>query len=250
MTTGEVIGLLSEILGVIAVTMLMTLNPRFKQHPPLVFRYPHREAVAATVVAAGLLAIGFVIFLSTAPAPNSGALSTTPALATLRQQLWAAAAGVLLVVIALIYRRQPLRSAGWNRPLLMPALQTGIAIILLVLFLRGKFAMLLDGISPAESSALLFIVLISLAEETVFRGYLQPRLSARLGNTPGWLLTSALFAVWQIPRLMHQPTASLAIGVGLGLVQGLLAGWMMQKCRHVLAPSLYRIVSAWMPFLV
>ena len=65
----------------------------------------------------------------------------------LTQHLIAAGAGVVLVIIALIYRRQPVRSAGWNRPLLMPAFQVGIAIIILTIFLRGKITTLFDGIT-------------------------------------------------------------------------------------------------------
>ena len=88
-----------------------------------------------------------------------------------------------------------------------------------------------------------------MAEETVFRGYIQPRLISRLGEIPGWLLTSVVFALWQIPRLLGEPSQTLLIGVGIGLVQGLVAGWVMQKTRHVLAPGLYRAISGWIAFL-
>jgi membrane protease YdiL (CAAX protease family) len=249
LTTTEIIALASEVLGVVAATMLLTLSPRFKQHSPITFRYPNREIIAAGLVAAGLFGIGFVIFNGPTPAPNTWGTGSTPSLPALIQHLTAAGAGLLLVIIALAYRRQPVRSAGWNRPLLTSSFQLGIAIILLTIFLRGKISTLFNGITSAETSALLVAVALGLAEETIFRGYIQPRLSSRLGKTPGWLLTSGLFALWQIPRLLGEPSQTILIGVAVGLVQGLVAGWMMQKTQHVLAPGLYRAISTWMAFL-
>jgi len=249
LSSADLIAFISEVLGVIAATMLLTLSPRFKQHTPITFLYPKRELLYAGLVTAGLFIIGFVVFNGPVPAPITGVSGSTPTLAALIQHLTVAGAGVLLVVIALRYRRQPFRSAGWNRPLLMPAFQVGIAVVLLTIFLRGKITLLFDGISSAEASALLVVTALGLAEETVFRGYIQPRLEARFGSVPGWLTTSVLFALWQIPRLLGEPSQTVMIGVGMGLVQGLLAGWMMQKCQHVLAPGIYRAISGWLVFL-
>ncbi|MHB0923760.1 MAG: CPBP family intramembrane glutamic endopeptidase [Bellilinea sp.] len=249
MSVTGIIALLSEVLGAIAVTMLMTLNPRFKQHRPITFLFPKRESMAAAIVAVGVFVIGFFIFRDPTPAPFTRLTESTPTLEAAIQHLTAAGAGVLLVVIALMYRRQPLRSAGWNRSLFMPALQIGIGIIMLTVFLSGKLSLLMDGISQDESTALPVITLLALAEETIFRGYIQPRFESRIGKIPGWLLTSVLFALWQIPRLLGEPTQTILIGVGLGLVQGLLAGWMMQKSHHVLAPGIYRAISEWLVFI-
>lgn len=249
MSTTDIITFVSEALGVIAATMLLTLSPRFKKHTPITFLYPKREAFAAGLVAVGLFAAGFLIFRGPVPAPNTGLTGSTPTLAAFMQHLVVAGTGVVLVVIALAYRRQPIRSAGWNRPLLMPAFQVGIAVILLTIFLRGKITLLFDGITPDEGSALLVVTLLGLAEETVFRGYIQPRLAARFGTIPGWLATSVMFALWQVPRLLGEPTQTVLIGVAIGLVQGLLTGWMMQKTQHVLAPGLYRAISGWIAFL-
>lgn len=249
MTTTEIIALLSQFLGVIAVTMLLTLNPKFKQHIPITFLFPKREAIAAAIVTGGLFVIGFFIFSSSTSTPYVPLTGSTPTLDAVTQQLMAAGAGVLLVAAALMYRRQPIRSAGWNRSLLMPALQLGIAVIIIVIFLSGKLSILMDGITEEQSNALWVITLFALAEETVFRGYIQPRFESRLGKIPGWLLTSGIFALWQIPRLWGEPAQTILIGVGLGLAEGLLAGWMMQKSQHVLAPGLYRAIAGWLMFI-
>ncbi len=249
MTTPEIIALLSQYLGVIAVTMLVTLNPRFKQHTPITFLFPKREAAAALIVTAGVFIIGFFIFSSPTPVPYVPLTDSIPTLDAAKQQLLAAGAGVFLVAAALTYRRQPIRSTGWNRALLMPALQLGLAIIMIVIFLSGKLTVLMDGISEDQSNALWIITLMALAEETVFRGYIQPRLESRWGKIAGWLLASVLFALWQIPRLLGEPVNTILIGVGLGLAEGLLAGWMMQKSQHVLAPGLYRAIAGWLMFI-
>lgn len=229
--------------------MLLTLNPRFRQHSPITFLFPKREAVAASIVIVGLFITGFFIFNGSDLAPFVPMTGSTPTLEAVVQQLTAAGIGVLLVAAALMYRRQPIRSTGWNRSLLMPALQLGIALIIITIFLSGKLSILMDGIDQEQSKALWLLTLLALAEETIFRGYLQPRFASRIGKIPGWLLTSGLFALWQIPRLWGEPTQVLLIGIGYALVEGLLAGWMMQKSQHILGPGIYRAVAGWLMFI-
>ena len=53
--------LLAEFMAVIAVTMLLTLSPKFKKRP-LIFKYPRREAIIAfslVVLLAGRLVVDF-----------------------------------------------------------------------------------------------------------------------------------------------------------------------------------------------
>jgi len=47
--------------------------------------------------------------------------------------------------------------------------------------------------------------------------------------------------------LLGLPAAALPLAIQLA--QSLLAGWMMQKSRHILAPTLYRAISAWLTFI-
>jgi membrane protease YdiL (CAAX protease family) len=57
--------------------------------------------------------------------------------------------------------------------------------------------------------ALVAALLVPLAEETIFRGFLQTEVSRKLGAQGGWLLTAAIFALvhfLKIPdELDHQP---------------------------------------------
>jgi membrane protease YdiL (CAAX protease family) len=238
--------LASEMLGAIAVTMLVGLSPRVKQQRPLGFKYPLREGIISLVLYAVLLGFNFLVQNGQVFQPGAG---VSDALIPVYLQLVAAGAGVLLFGAALAYRRQPLRSAGWNRALMSPAIQAGISIVLLSIFLRGMISRLMGGLTSEQGTALLFFLALALAEESIFRGYIQLRLMSWLGTVPGWLSTSLLFVLWQVPHLSGLAGAALWIKLGIALAQGLVAGWMMIKCRHVLAPALYRAISTWLTFL-
>jgi membrane protease YdiL (CAAX protease family) len=249
-TFSQWIGLASELMGVLAVTMLLTISPKFKNQRPLVFTYPLREGVISLLLFGVMLALGFMVYNNPNWVERVVPEGMTTAMARLDQYMALSIAGVLIIAAALIYRRQPVRSAGWNRALLTPALQVGLASIILTIFLRGMLMRLFGGVSSDQINALLFVVLIVIAEETIFRGYIQLRLSGWLGQVPGWLATSGLFVVWQIPRLIGLPTETFLIQLAISLAQGLLAGWMMMKCKHVLAPALYRSASTWLMLLM
>jgi membrane protease YdiL (CAAX protease family) len=237
-------------IGALAVTMLLTISPKFKQHPPLGFRYPRREGVLSLVLFSGLLLLAILIFSGYVSVANPLPQDSPAALEKLYQHGAVALLGAIIFGAALAYRRQPVRSAGWNRPLFSPSLQVGFAVIILTIFLHGKFSTLLSGVSTDQGIALLILLLLGLAEESIFRGYIQMRLSSWIGKTPGWLATAGLYTIWQLPRLIGTlPTSQLLLELGLAFLQGLLLGWMMQKCRHVLAPALYRAISGWIFFL-
>lgn len=121
-------------------------------------------------------------------------------------------------------------------------------LVFLTIFLRGKIFSLLNGVTAEEGFTLLVLIGISFAEESIFRGYIQMRLSSWLGDRNGWLLTSLLFVLWHLPRLIQNPTVLWA-NLGLLVVQSVLLGWAMQKGGHVIAPALYRAISDWLNIL-
>jgi membrane protease YdiL (CAAX protease family) len=91
---------------------------------------------------------------------------------------------------------------------------------------------------------------ISLTEETVFRGYIQMRLSWWIGQWAGLALTAALFSLWHLPAWLNRvPIETGLLLAGLTFVQGLVLGWIMSKSQNVIAPALYRSISIWMNFL-
>lgn len=94
---------------------------------------------------------------------------------------------------------------------------------------------------------LLIWLVLALAEETIFRGYIQLRLESYFGQKWGWLATAALYLLWQMPgRLWIMPLAEMWPTLLITLVQALLLGWVMRKSGHVLAPALYRAAAGWL----
>lgn len=240
------LGNLSEWLGVLAVVMIAGVSPMLKRIHVIEFRFPQREANYAFFLFALIYVFAFQFFLN-------------PALGFFQQfatrfaggedavRMVLAVVSLLPFIVALIARGQPLKSVGWGKENLRVGFSVGLMLALLTIFLRGKFMTILSGVSTPQISLLLVYLLWAFAEETIFRGYIQPRLQARIGKPWGWLATAVLFTLWQLPgRLWVMPFASFWVVLAISFVQGLLLGWIMQKSGHVLAPMLYRAVSAWM----
>lgn len=240
------LGYLSEWLGVIAVVMIAGASPVVRKIRRVEFRYPQREGTFALTLFALLFFFAFqgfsnkiFEFLRTASAAFAGG--------ELALRMLIAAISLLPVIILLIARGQPLKSTGWSRENTRAGLMMGLLLAVLTIFLRGKFTSLLKGITTEQGSLLLVLLILCLAEETIFRGYIQLRLMSFLGTTWGWLATTLLYLLWQLPgRLWISQLSTAWPEILITLVQALLLGWMMRKTYHVAAPALYRAVSAWL----
>jgi membrane protease YdiL (CAAX protease family) len=240
---------LSEWLGAFAVAWLLSLSPRF-QRPVIGFRYARRDGIAALSLAVVVVAFSF-LFYGFNPARLLEPARTSPAPVTeLPHLLLVAGISLLPFVAALVIRKQPVRSMGWNPPLLVPAAQLGVAAALLTIFLRNRHMALLAGL-PAEAFTPLLLALgIGIAQETIFRGYVQMRLAWWLGPVPGIGLTALLSTLWHLPAWISLlPGEPALLVAGLTFIQALLLGWIMRKTGHVLAPALYFAVSTWVGFL-
>jgi membrane protease YdiL (CAAX protease family) len=127
-------------------------------------------------------------------------------------------------------------------------LRIGLALAILVIFLRGKIFSIINGLTSQDGMALLACLGIGLAEETIFRGYIQMRLCFWLGQRWGLLATAGLFVIWQVPRLAADP-ANLPVNLLIVAAQALVVGWLALAGGNVLAPALYRAISEWVGFL-
>mgnify|MGYP001021887684 FL=1 len=230
----------SEVMGVIAVMLLAGLSKSVRERPLLGFKYPRRETVISLSLFSLLLALSILFYNGIIPAPQT--FVTVPP--ELWQQLVAGLIALLLVLALLYIRRQPIRSAGWNKTMLSPSLRLGLALAFLAVFLRGAIFSLMDGVSPAELSGLVVWLLLALAETTIFQGYIQLRLTSFFGDRFGWLAAAAVFLLWQLPRLLLQPETFWG-RLGLAAVQAVLLSWLMKRSGHVAGIALYRAVSEW-----
>ncbi len=249
MTITVIAAYISEWLGAVGATWLLSLSPRFRR-PPIGFKYARRDGLIALSLY-GLILVFAFLFYSFRPPVFREPLQLAPApVIALDQALLLALLCLAAFVVALAVRRQPLRSLGWNRGLITPALQVGFALAILTIFLHNRVMDVLRGINDAGLLALLLALGISLAEETIFRGYIQLRLAWWLGAWPGLILTAALFAIWHLPAwLNHLPTDQLLILLLLTFIQGLILGWIMRKTGNVAAPAFYRTFSIWVQFV-
>ncbi|NPV57247.1 MAG: CPBP family intramembrane metalloprotease [Anaerolineae bacterium] len=235
---------LAEWLGVIAVCMILGTVERLKPQQ-VGYRYPQREAVIALSLFAAIFLINILFFSGQLRLPL--AVNPSETSSSLQQRLVMALVAAAVFLLALVVRRQPPRSAGFTDRT-NAGMRLGLVLVFLTIFLRGAIFKLTNGLNAGEMSALGIWLVIALAEETVFRGYIQSRLEWFAKPLWGWLITSGLFVLWQLPRLLLDP-AGLWLGLAFAAVQGLLLGWIMKRSGHVLAPALYRAVSEWLVYL-
>jgi membrane protease YdiL (CAAX protease family) len=246
---------LIEWMGVIAITMLAALSPAFKRRP-LIFVHPKREGW----VALGLAALLFILTTGVWLARPTDlivdrAAEAAPFTYSFGQLVQQAGISLFIAVpfiFAVLIRRQPWLSAGFNRQTLKGSLQLGVVLALGTIVLVNKTYAILDGVSLDEGVYLIAMLTTGFAEEFIFRGYIQPRWMAWMGETWGWVATSALFALWHIPqKLIGEQVAfpDLALSLGMLFLFGLLLGWMMKKSGNVLAPGLYHAIHNWVQIL-
>jgi len=239
------LGYASEWLGVIAVTMIAGVSPLLKKVRQIEYRFPQREATFALSLFALIYLVAFQYFSNPALAFAKKAAAVFAG-GELAEHMLLAVICLVPFLIALLLRGQPFKSLGWNQENLKASATLGLLLVLSTLFLRGKFSALLGGITAEQGSLLLVWLLLAVAEETIFRGYIQSRLAALFGTTWGWLATAGLFVLWQLPgRLWVSPLADFWTVLVIAAIQGLLLGWIMRKGGHVLAPILFRAAAGW-----
>lgn len=238
MSRDDLILAAAEAIGVIAVVMLLGLSPRARARRDVKFVFPRREGLFALGGYAAILALAVLFYRNF----DRTGLPAGFALAGLSALPFAALLGL---------RRQPLRSAGWGRANLGLGWLFGLALAILSIFLRNRFAAILGGLPAGRYTDLIFWLGICLLEESIFRGYMQPRLCAWSGDLPGWALTAALFALWRLPLWLSggETLLSALPELGLAFGQGMVLGFIQRKSGSVLAPALYRAVSTWVSLM-
>jgi membrane protease YdiL (CAAX protease family) len=243
------LGYAIEWMGAIAVVMIAGTSPLLKNIRRIDFRFPRREATFALSVFALCYLIAFQYFgnpifqflLDFSKILPGGELAQRTLLAVIC---------LIPFLLATLLRGQPLKSIGWGKANFKAGATLGLLLIIISIVLRGKFTTLLHGITSEQGGLLLVCLLLALAEETIFRGYIQLRLNSFLGSNWGWLSTAFLYLLWQLPgRLWVLPFAQLWPTLVVSFAQALLFGWIMRKSGHVVSSILFRAVAAWLLFI-
>jgi membrane protease YdiL (CAAX protease family) len=230
---------LIELATAAAVGWIARSAPSFR-YRQIGFVHKQREGVIALVLWVVLLLLAAGAAAGVLPAVLSG-VSGLPV--PLEKEFTAAMLSLLVTGGLLSARRQPLKSLGWGRATLRNGTLLGISLVFMVFFLGGRFMDVIQALSR-NLPGVLVVAALCLAEETIFRGYIQLRLDWWLGRRWGLLATAGLAVVWRLPFLLALP-GELAFRFGLGLAQAAVLGWLAQCSGHTLAPALYRILSTW-----
>jgi membrane protease YdiL (CAAX protease family) len=164
-------------------------------------------------------------------------------------------AALALVQLAILwvglFRQRSPAALGWSAPrgadVPLGALGGALAVGALFAIFAGLgrlevFGFLADALDRPPRQELLFLgigVLAAFTEETVYRGWLQPRFVARWGLGWGVLATAALFAV------LHFQPAPLALAGKLAV--GLVLGLLRARTGTLWAPAIAHVVI-WVVF--
>jgi len=145
-------------------------------------------------------------------------------------------------------RRAGLVACGWGRARLGKAVIIGALLGAAALLLRAHpFAP--ERLTVADTWwALVTYSVVALAEETLFRGFLQSRLEGWLGHRLGWLMTALLFTAIHLPaRLLGGEPLNQALFYAATqlLPMSLFFGAAMWGTQHVAAPTLLHLAWNW-----
>jgi membrane protease YdiL (CAAX protease family) len=254
----EYLSLLSEFLGVIAVTMLVALSSRFERGP-VKFLRPQTD---------GLLALGLILLTALMLLAGSGpgidmkaqALLLTGkidpngySLSDMGRQLMISFISLLPFAAVFIFRKQKLLSVGLGKRNFRPALLLGLGLALLAIFLRGKIYAIMHGISVPQAYILAALTGIAFSEEIIFRGFIQLRLVAWLGEYRGWIITALIFTLWRTAMLIlivGFVLEAIWVNLFITLIFGLILGWIMRKSSNIFAPAIYHAAHNWLLYLI
>ncbi len=142
--------------------------------------------------------------------------------------------GVVLQLGMVRYARLSFREAGWRELALRDVAYGVLGFALLAASLtcvianesgfKDALAYIADTIAhytPQQRALFMLMGLMAaIAEETIFRGILQPTLQNKLGRWPGILVTAVIFAVFHIQYALALPL--IVSHICTGLVLGLL----------------------------
>lgn len=96
-------------------------------------------------------------------------------------------------------------------------------------------------------------VTVAIAEELLYRGYLQPRLITRLGLWPGLLIPAAFFGLQHVAFSLTSPQAAAArviIMALVGVLLGALYLWRKRVGQLIITHWLFNVVALGLPLLL
>jgi len=172
------------------------------------------------------------------------AVSFEPALAwTIGNVVLLVASLCLLLIMEKVVRRRGLSTVGFKLPTNRKVLLIFTGVV--TAYLVGEIIGLISGLHTQAYMFISGVILVPLAEETVFRSLIQTRLEAGVGPVKAWVLSGLMFGgyhyyAWFIIGTVTQFTLPQLIWTALF---GMLAGVIFAKTRSLLPPFLLHAVN-------
>ena len=151
---------------------------------------------------------------------------------------------IMLAVICLIiikFRKQKLDSLGLSRNNIKKSLILGTILGVILLLLNGILPNIIAGntlvsVRQIAYNAIYYLIIISLVEELIFRGYIQTRIYGLIKRRlPAIIITAILFMIMHIPFQMGRSN--------MNLVEFIANNWLwfiILIVWHVVFDFLYR----------
>jgi membrane protease YdiL (CAAX protease family) len=161
----------------------------------------------------------------------------------------------LLVVVLVIKRSgQSFESIGITGKNKGRMFALGFAISAIFVTISGLLAPSLGGaftgFSPSLAYGFVLFTIVGFSEETVWRGYVQTRLTAYSGKLRGLVIASVLFAIlWHFPVAYYVETSGVILEAlayaMMRVVPGLLFGYLMLKGQNIIPSSIFHLFWNW-----
>lgn len=152
-------------------------------------------------------------------------------------------------ILVLRSRRESLDSVGitthnLSKSLILGSLLAAATVLTCSDCLKGINA----GLNANHFWALLQFTVVGISEEFLYRGYLQSRLMAYLGQWRGWLVASILMALVHIAQRMVvgglNPVAALISSAAL-IPISLFLGYVFLRTENIAAPAIFHTFADW-----
>jgi len=149
------------------------------------------------------------------------------------------------VIIITLLRKESLYSLGITKKNILKSVLIGfisyiIYFAFMVIMKQYRFPFTPHSVISLWSFLNIFV--LAFAEEVLFRGYLQTRLTEWLGDQRGWILTAFLFSFSHLflrilsVNMSFSRTLVSCIAIFPG---ALFLGYLFSKCKNVVAPTVF-----------
>lgn len=241
------------VLGALLVPLVRLL--RFRQSAPSISRPRASSLWALAAIGVGWMLAMSLFFVAAGNGPIESGDSQDVSCANAEDvvgQLVVALIAVGPALIVMRRRRESLASAGVSVNNLGRSSAVGVLLISAFVIWCSLITGGCEAISAARMTrvwALLQFTVVGFAEEFAYRGYLQTRLVAWLGQYRGWILASVLMAMGHIGHRV----AALGMGGGEALISSaslipisLFLGYVMLRTQSIIAPALLHTAINWL----